>query len=60
MRLEDLLGRLVTYKGERGRVVEGHAGEEATVVISIPAKSGSPRHAVVVAQPDWRDIEILD
>ena len=60
MRLEDLLGHHVAYKGERGRVVEGHAGEEATVVISIPAQSGSPRHAVVVAQPDWGDIEILD
>jgi hypothetical protein len=60
VKLEDLLGHRVSYKGERGRIVEGHAGEEAAVVISIPAKSGSPRHAIIVSQRDWGDLEILD
>ena len=39
MRLENLLGRHVRYKGEEGRVVEGHADVQASVVVST---SGPP------------------
>ena len=35
MKLEDLLGRHVRYKGEEGRIVEGHADVQASIVISI-------------------------
>ena len=42
LRLEDLLGRLVRYKGEEGRVVEGHSGEQASVVVSVSPRSGAP------------------
>ena len=59
MRLEDLLGRHVRYRGEEGRIVEGHADEEASVVISIPARSGSPSRVVTVPESDWEQIELL-
>ena len=59
MRLEDLLGRHVRYRGEEGRVVEGHADVQATVVISIPAKVGSPSHVVTVPEPEWDQLELL-
>ena len=60
MRLEDLLGRRVVCRGESGRVVEGHGGEQASVVVSIPARSGSPRHAVIVPESEWQELEVLD
>ena len=59
MRLEDLLGRPVRYKGEEGRVVEGHADEQASVVISIPARSGSPSRVVTVPESEWEQLELL-
>lgn len=59
MRLEDLLGRHVRYKGEEGRVVEGHADEQASVVISIPAKSGAPSRIVTVPESEWELLELL-
>jgi hypothetical protein len=60
MRLEDLLGRRVMYKDECGRVVEGHGGEQASVVVSIPPKSGSPRHDIVVPESEWQELKLLD
>jgi hypothetical protein len=60
LRLEDLLGRRVRYKGEEGRVVEGHFGEQPSVVVSIPAVVGSPRHHVDVPESAWRELELLD
>ena len=59
MRLEDLLGKHVRYKGEEGRVVEGHADEQASVVISIPAKSGAPSRVVTVPESEWEQLELL-
>lgn len=60
MNLEDLLGKLVRYKGEEGRIVEGHSGEQASVVVSVSPRSGVPRHAVTVPESDWENIELLD
>ena len=37
-----MLGRRIRYQGEVGRVIEGHADPEATVVISFAARPGSP------------------
>jgi hypothetical protein len=59
VRLEDLLGRHVRYKGEAGRVVEGHADVEASVVISIPARAGAPSRVVTVPESEWDQIELL-
>jgi hypothetical protein len=59
VRLEDLLGRHVRYKGEDGRVIEGHADEQASVVISIPARAGSPSRVVTVPEAEWEQIELL-
>jgi len=59
VRLEDLLGRHVRYQGEEGRVVEGHADVEASVVISIPARAGAPSRVVTVPESEWDQIELL-
>jgi hypothetical protein len=59
MRLEELLGRHVRYKGDEGHVIEGHADEQASVVLSIRAVSGSPRRSVTVPEADWEQIELL-
>ena len=59
MKLEDLLGRHVRYKGEEGRVIEGHTDGYASVVISIRAKVGSPSRVVTVPKPEWDQIERL-
>jgi len=59
VRLEDLLGRHVRYKGAEGRVVEGHAGDEASVVIGISAKVGEPSRVVTVPESEWDQLELL-
>lgn len=59
MRLEDLLGRHVRYQGEEGRVIEGHADVQASVVISIPARAGAPSRIVTVPESEWDQIELL-
>jgi hypothetical protein len=59
VKLEDLIGRHVRYKGEEGRVVEGHADEQASVVISIPAKSGAPSRVLTVPESEWEQLELL-
>ena len=59
VRLEDLLGRRVRYKGEEGRIVEGHADVQASVLISIPAKVGSPSRVVTVPESEWDELELL-
>ncbi len=59
MRLEDLLGRHVRYNGEAGRVVEGHADVQGSVVISIPARVGAPSRVVTVPESEWDQIELL-
>ena len=64
MRLEDLLGRRVRYKGEEGHVVEGHSsegrsGEETSVVISIRGAHQVPRRNVVVPESQWDQLELL-
>ena len=60
VKLEDLLGKHVKYKGEEGRVVEGHAGEQASVVVSIRSASNAPRRNVTVPQSEWKELELLD
>jgi hypothetical protein len=59
VKLEDLIGRHVRYKGEEGRVIEGHADEQASIVISIPAKVGTPSRVVTVPESDWDQLELL-
>lgn len=59
MKLEDLLGRHVRYKGDEGRVVEGHAGEQASVVVSIRAMNGAPSRTVTVPESEWDELELL-
>jgi hypothetical protein len=59
MRLEDLLGKRVRYKGDEGHVIEGHADEQASVVLSIRGTSGVPRRSVTVPEADWEQIELL-
>ncbi len=60
MKLENLLGRRVRYKGEEGRVLEGHSGEQGSVVVSMPAKRGAARRYVTVPESDWQELELLD
>ena len=59
MRLEDLLGRRVRYKGEEGRVVEGHSGEDASVVLSVRAATNQARRNVEVPESEWDELELL-
>jgi hypothetical protein len=59
LRLEDLLGRHVRYKGEQGYVIEGHADVQVSVVVSIPAQVGAPSRSVTVPESDWDQIELL-
>lgn len=60
MKLEELLGRRVRYKGHEGRVVEGHVDVQASVVVILRASSGAPRRAVTVAELEWGELELLD
>ena len=59
MTLEDLLGRHVRYKGEEGHVVEGHSGDQASVVVSIRGMSNVPRRNVTVPESEWEEFELL-
>jgi hypothetical protein len=59
VKLEDLLGRHVRYKGEEGRVVEGHTDVPASVVVSISAASGVARRDVTVPESQWEELELL-
>ena len=59
MRLEDLLGRRVRYKGEEGRVVEGHSGEDASVVLNVRAAKDRARRNVEVPEAEWDELELL-
>lgn len=59
MRLEDLLGKHVRYKGEEGHVVEGHSGDQAAVVVSIRGMSNVPRRNVTVPESEWEEFELL-
>jgi hypothetical protein len=59
VRLEDLLGRRVRYKGEEGRVVEGHSGEDASVVLSVRAATNQARRNVEVPESEWDELELL-
>ncbi len=60
MRLEDLLGKHVRYKGEEGHVVEGHSGERASVVVSVRAADDVARRNVTVPEREWGELELLD
>jgi hypothetical protein len=59
VRLEDLLGRHVRYMGEEGRVVEGHSGEDASVVLSVRAAAGQARRNIEVPESEWDQLELL-
>ena len=64
VKLEDLLGRHVRYKGEEGHVVEGHSGEgrsgdESSVVVSIRGAHQVPRRNVIVPESEWGELELL-
>ena len=58
MKLEDLHGRHVRYRGEAGRVIEGHADSHASIVISIPARLGSPSRVLTVPESEWGRLEL--
>lgn len=60
MKLEDLLGKRVRYKGEEGYVVEGHFGERLSAVINVSALGGGSRHQLIVPESEWQELEILD
>ena len=60
MRLEDLLGKHVRYKGEEGHVVEGHSDEQASVVVSIRGTSNVARRNVTIPESEWEQLELLD
>jgi hypothetical protein len=60
VKLEDLLGKHVRYKGEEGRVVEGRAGAQASVVVSIRMMSDVPRRDVTVPESEWEELELLE
>jgi hypothetical protein len=60
VRLEDLLGKHVRYRGEEGRVVEGHSGEQASVVVSVRAGDDAARRNVIVPEREWEELELLD
>jgi len=60
VKLEDLLGKHVRYKGEEGTVVEGHAGVRTSVVVSIRMVSDVPRRDVTVPESQWQELELLD
>jgi hypothetical protein len=59
VRLEDLIGKHVRYKGEEGHVVEGHSGEQASVVVSIRGMTDVPRRNVTVPESEWGELELL-
>jgi hypothetical protein len=64
VRLEDLLGRRVRYKGEEGHVVEGHSdeghsGDQPSVVVSIRGTNNVPRRNVTVPESEWGELELL-
>jgi hypothetical protein len=59
VRLEDLLGKHVRYQGEEGHIVEGHSGEQASVVVSIRGMSNAPRRNVTVPESEWEEFELL-
>jgi hypothetical protein len=59
VRLEDLLGRRVRYQGEEGRVVEGHSGEDASVVLSVRAATNQARRNIEVPEAEWDELELL-
>jgi hypothetical protein len=60
LKIEDLLGRRIRYKGEEGRVVGGQAGAQVSVVVSIERMESSPRRQVSVPRSEWSQLEILD
>jgi hypothetical protein len=60
VKLEDLLGKHVRYKGEEGHVVEGHSGAQASVVVSIRLMGDVPRRDVTVPESEWEQLELLD
>jgi hypothetical protein len=64
VRLEDLLGKHVRYKGEDGHVVEGHfeeghGGEQASVVVSVRGTNNVARRNVTVLESEWGELELL-
>lgn len=59
MRLEDLIGKHVRYKGEEGHVVEGHSDEQASVVVSIRGMNDVPSRNVTVPESEWGELELL-
>jgi hypothetical protein len=59
VRLEDLLGKHVRYRGEEGYVVEGHSGEQTSVVVSIRGMSDAPSRNVIVPESEWGELELL-
>jgi hypothetical protein len=59
VKLEDLLGKHVRYKGEEGHIVAGHSAEQASVLVSIRGMSDTPRRDVTVPESDWEEFELL-
>jgi len=62
VKLEELLGRRVRYKGEEGRIVGGHAvaQAEAMAIVSICRKRRAPRRELTVPEAEWGELEFLD
>jgi hypothetical protein len=49
----------VACQGEEGRVIEGHAAAEASIMTSIPAKVGTPSRVVTVPGPEWEQLAFV-
>lgn len=58
MKLEDLIGKWVIFKGERGQVVGGRGGSQASVTVKVLARPGAPQHSFVVPSERWHELEI--
>ena len=59
MKLQDLLGAHVRYRGEEGRVIGGHCGAQAAVVVSIRGIADAPCRDVTVPEAEWGEFELL-
>jgi len=59
VKLEDLLGKHVRYKGEEGHIVAEHSGVQASVVVSIRGMTDAPRRDVTVPESEWEEFELL-
>ena len=59
MKLDDVLGKRVLYKGDEGITTSGTIGGVSTVVIQFSGPIGVPPRTVRVPEHGWAEIEFL-